>query len=170
MKKLFIVAIIFISALTVSCGLFEESESDKNREATQTAAVKNESNSLAQIPVPQNSYFQERRTVANWAKRWDKPNLPCYVYLFNYGTCIGYFVSDGKPASTRSYLVPEYKNEYRTQGCYTQEQTPDLDGTYGDNNEGIRFFTASGSAVEAGAGISYVYSDTPLNLNVTRLN
>lgn len=43
-------------------------------------------------------------------------------------------------------------------------QSPDIDGTYGDNNPGIRFFTASGIAVEwAGDGASYLYSDAPID-------
>jgi hypothetical protein len=85
------------------------------------------------------------------------------VYLISYGNIIGYYVSDGKPASTGSFLTPEYRS-------YTEEQLPDVDGTYGTNNPGIRFFTASGIAVEwAGSGTSYIYSDVPLKLNVPLL-
>jgi hypothetical protein len=50
---------------------------------------------------------------------------------------------------------------------------PDIDGTYGDNNPGIRFFTAEGTAVEwAGDGASYLYSDTPINFGypIPKLN
>ena len=48
--------------------------------------------------------------------------------------------------------------------------TQDLDGTYGSNNVGIRFFTASGVAVEwAGSGASYLFSNAKLPLNVPEL-
>lgn len=143
---------------------------ERNQEQTNNASASNIQRAIASVPVPVLSYFQERRTVDKWARRWDKPSVPCYIYLFNYGVCIGYFVSDGKPASTRSYLTPESYSQQRGDCTYTTEQNPDLDGTYGDNNLGIRFFTASGAAVEAGAGISYVYSDTPLKLSVPKLN
>ena len=56
------------------------------------------------------------------------------------------------------------------EGGVAEDQTMDLDGTYGANNPGIRFFTASGIAVEwAGAGATYLYSDAPLPLNVPKL-
>jgi hypothetical protein len=125
----------------------------------------------ANIPIPQVSYYQERRTIAKWAQRWDKPNIPCYVYLVSYGTIIGYYVTDGKPACTRNYILPEYKhNDHGSWGCCL-EPTADLDGTYGDNNPGIRFFTAEGTAVEwGGQGATYIYSDAPLPLNIPKLN
>jgi hypothetical protein len=122
------------------------------------------------INVPNLSYFQERRTIAKWASHWDKPSAACYVYLISYGTIIGYYVADGKPASTGSYLTPEYREEYVSNGGVRNVQLPDVDGTYGTNNPGIRFFTASGIAVEwAGSGASYIYSDIPLEINVPLL-
>ena len=125
----------------------------------------------ASTPIPQVSYYQERRTIAKWATRWDKPNIPCYVYLVSYGTVIGYYVADGKPASCTNYILPEHKhNDHGSWGCCL-EPTADLDGTYGQNNPGIRFFTAEGTAVEwGGAGATYIYSDAPLPLNVPKLN
>lgn len=124
----------------------------------------------AAVPVPQLSYFVERKTLAQWAERWDKPSIVTYLYLFCYGNCIGYYVCNGKPAATTNYLVPEYQNRYMGEGGVAEDQTMDLDGTYGANNPGIRFFTASGIAVEwAGSGATYLYSDAPLPLNVPKL-
>ena len=52
-----------------------------------------------------------------------------------------------------------------------QVETPDIDGTYGTLNYGIRFFTAEGTAVEwGGMGATYLYSDAPLPINVPKLN
>lgn len=111
------------------------------------------------IPVPTVSYFQEKRTITKWAERWDKPSVPSYVYLISFGKVLGYYVADGKPASTRSYIMPEDQIiGYGENRVVTS--APDIDGTYGDNNPGIRFFTAEGVAVEwAGDGASYLYSD-----------
>lgn len=112
------------------------------------------------VPIPIVSYFQERRTIAKWTSRWDKPSVVTYVYLVSFGKVLGYYVADGKPASTRSYLMPEEKG---SSNGYTLS-TPDIDGTWGDNNPGIRFFTAQGVAVEwAGDGASYLYSDALIN-------
>jgi len=122
------------------------------------------------VSVPYLSYFQERRTIAKWASHWDKPSAACYVYLISYGNIIGYYVSDGKPASTGSFLTPEYREENLGNGGVRNIQLPDIDGCYGANNPGIRFFTASGIAVEwGGSGASYIYSDAPLQINVPLL-
>jgi hypothetical protein len=141
------------------------------REANKQSAAAQEAAQLS-VPIPQISYFPERRTIGKWASHWDRPSAACYVYLVSYGTIIGYYVSDGKPASTGSLLTPEYREEaiYSGSGTIRNTQLPDIDGTYGINNPGIRFFTASGIAVEwAGSGASYIYSDVPLKINVPLL-
>lgn len=126
------------------------------------------------ISIPDVSYFQERRTIAKWVERWDAPSIPTYVYLISYGNIIGYYVADGKPAATTSYLTPEEKFERVDVGTDYGDvlvSAPDIDGTWGYNNPGIRFFTAEGTAVEwGGVGATYLYSDAPLPLSVPKLN
>jgi hypothetical protein len=146
---------------------FELSDAEKARRTANSQSAQAQLAAQFAVDVPDLSYFQERRTIAKWAKHWDRPSAACYVYLISYGNIIGYYVSDGKPASTGSFLTPEYRRE---SGYDTQQQLPDVDGTYGTNNPGIRFFTASGIAVEwAGSGSSYIYSDVPLKLNAPLL-
>ncbi|MDR0472317.1 MAG: hypothetical protein LBH43_01405 [Treponema sp.] len=169
MKKLLFV---FIFSVFFGYGLFAEGQSQQDavrKEANQQSAIMQQAAQSA-IPVPYLSYFQERRTVSKWATHWDKPSAACYVYLISYGTIIGYYVSDGKPASTGSFLTPEYREETIGNGGVRNIQLPDIDGCYGTNNQGIRFFTASGIAVEwAGSGASYIYSDVPLQISVPLL-
>ena len=148
----------------------ELSSSDKARRLDNEKSLQAQVAAQNTVVVPDLSYFQERRTVQKWAKHWDRPSAACYVYLISYGTIIGYYVADGKPASTGSLLTPEYREEYASSGGMRNIQLPDIDGTYGTNNPGIRFFTASGIAVEwAGSGASYIYSDIPLKINVPLL-
>ena len=178
MKKIIIIIMLFI--VITSCWAFGSSENTTSKQKAAVEAANaadiyaTSTRAYSVIPVPQVSFFVERKTLAEWVERWDKPSVVTYVYLFAYGNCIGYYVCNGKPAATTNYLVPEYQNGqlYSSQGGYTvyTEQTMDLDGTYGANNPGIRFFTASGIAVEwAGAGASYLYSDAILPLNVPKL-
>jgi hypothetical protein len=173
MKKIFGFALIAV--LILVSGAFVANASGNTDTAEEVRREANRQSALAQeaahirVPVPQVSFFQERNTASRWATHWDRPGAACYVYLISYGTIIGYYVSDGKPASTGSLLTPEYREEIY--GETTRNiQLPDIDGTYGTNNPGIRFFTASGIAVEwAGSGASYIYSDVPLKLNVPLL-
>lgn len=170
MKKLLFIFVLFAGVVATSCEL-EETTSVKTANAANNAME----SAVAATPIPEVTHFQERKTIAKWVETWDKPSLPCYVYLYSYGVCIGYYVSNGKPASTQSYLIPEESfQRVKSAEGYTSTvmtQAPDLDGTYGNNNPGIRFFTASGVAVEwAGAGATYLYSNAPIKtLNVPLL-
>jgi len=176
MKKISMFLLAVIAFTITSCGL--DLSGGYVPTAQQTAEVASKESakvSSTTIPVPNLSYFQERRTIAKWAERWDIPNVVTYVYLVSYGNIIGYYVADGKPASTRSYVTPE--NTF-VHGVDVGEsygdvlvEAPDIDGTYGENNSGIRFFTADGAAVEwGGNGATYLYSDVPLSINVPLLH
>lgn len=162
MKKFFVVLLALTAIVFSSC---EYSQEELNRQQTKKDQVTVQSAALAAAPVPEVTYFLERKTVAKWTDRWDKPSVVCYVYLISQGQFIGYYISDGKPVSTQSYLIPEDKIEYS--GSSVVRQAQDIDGTYGSNNPGIRFFTASGIAVEyGGTNFSYLYSDSKLQINV----
>ena len=161
------IGIIAIFSMGSSCGDYTPDPRQVAEEAQQESAK----TAMAAVPIPTVSYFQEKRTIAKWAQRWDKPSIATYVYLVSYGTIIGYYVADGKPASTRSYLMPEESVTESHSNWGLTTTNPDIDGTYGENNPGIRFFTAEGTAVEwAGSGASYIYSDSPLPIEVPRLN
>ncbi len=167
MKK---ILFVMLTTLVLFMALTSESCESSARDQATTAQAEAATRAIDSIPIPVVSYFQERRTIAKWAQAWDKPNIPTYVYLFAFDKCIGYYVADGKPASTRSYIMPEQKIETQYSGSPVVD-APDIDGTYGDNNPGIRFFTASGIPVEwGGSGASYLYSAVPLPLDVPKLN
>lgn len=171
MKKILIGVLLFSILLSFfSCEEVPMTPQEKVEASQQEILQK----ATTSIPVPSINYFQEKRTIAKWAERWDVPNIPAYCYIFMYGTPIGYFITDGKPASTRSYITPEERLERLSTGNGYYENVvtsaPDIDGTWGDNNPGIRFFTAEGKAVEVGGyTVSYIYSDAPLNFNVPKL-
>jgi len=119
-----------------------------------------------QYPAPILQYFIERKTLYDWAIRWNKPDVICYTYFFIGNTCIGYFISHGKPASCQNYLIPEDYKGYSSNGG----QSIDIDGTYGQNNPGYRFFLANGTAVEvSGSLVSCVYSDAPLSIEAKEI-
>ena len=82
-------------------------------------------------------------------------NVPCevekplgYIYLFLDGVgCVARDTVDGQVTPLTTYLTPD--SEYYATG-YTDniEWLPDIDGTYGENNEGIFYFTVDGSYKE----------------------
>lgn len=83
-----------------------------------------------------------------------------YIILFAGNTVVGRFVVDGKVSSLNSYLTPD--SEYYTitsEYYHTVSWLADVDGTYGENDNGIFFFTPDGKYIEWTG--EYLYSDIP---------
>ena len=94
------------------------------------------------------------------------PNIPlAYVVLFtNSGAVVGKFVVEGKISSLRSYLTPDSEYYELTSGNYHENKwLPDVDGSYGDNDGGIFFFTPTGNYFEWNG--TYLYSDIPMDID-----
>lgn len=91
----------------------------------------------------------------------EKP-LGYIVLLTDGGAVVGSFVVDGKVSSLNSFLTPDsecYEIVYG--GTYTRENEwlADVDGSYGENDAGIFFFTPDGRYLEWTG--TYLYSDIP---------
>lgn len=162
--------VVFATCNAASWGDLFTTSSESQAQKEQTQAQKENLNAaVTAYPTPQVRNFVERKTITEWTKRWDKASVVTYCYVFIGSIPIGYFVTNGKPASTQSYLIPETRVESghdlgENYGDMIVE-SPDLDGCYGANNPGYRFFLANGTAVEcSGAMVSMIYSDAPLNL------
>ena len=89
-----------------------------------------------------------------------------YIVLFTEGGgVVGRFVVDGKVSSLNSYLTPD--SEYYECGSpnysYENEWLADIDGSYGENDNGIFFFTPDGKYIEW-TGV-YLYSDIPFEVD-----
>lgn len=128
-------------------------------------------------PTPKDiDYSLERYNLirrAYWVngQREKAINLPCPVVKpFGYialilenGGIAGNFVVDGKVSSLNSFLTPD--SEYYTVSTGSSSKyvpwLPDVDGSYGENdNMGIFFFTPDGKYVEWTG--TYLYSDIPM--------
>ena len=82
-----------------------------------------------------------------------------YIVLFTESGVVGRFVVDGKVSSLNSYLTPdseEYSSSY-------SRWIADVDGSYGENDAGIFFFTPDGKYVEWTG--TYLYSDIPFEVD-----
>jgi prepilin-type N-terminal cleavage/methylation domain-containing protein len=122
------------------------------------------------VPIPQLVTSSERKNVAKRAELFDTEGKISYIYLVSYGKVMAFFTVEGKVSSLRSYMTPVDKlitgngNDCAvyTSYCYVVN-APDLDGTYGENVEGIFFFTTEGAYVEWKG--EYMMSDQPLKLS-----
>ena len=98
----------------------------------------------------------------------DKPDQVGYVYLMSFAQPIGYYVIEGKVSSSGGQLTPEQDIVRASSGQYLAVDGPFDDGTYGEREPGIFFFTAAGVMVHT--SLDYVYSTEPLSIDVPRLD
>lgn len=144
---------------------------------TDTEKTKEVAGTLSQNqPTPTDiEYSLERYNLikrAYWVNgQREKANtLPCavdkplgYIVLFTEsGSVVGSFVVDGKVTSLNSYLTPDseyYELAYGGSSYWANQWLADVDGSYGENDNGIFFFTTDGKYIEW-TGI-YLYSDIP---------
>jgi hypothetical protein len=119
-------------------------------------------------PTPTDiSYSLERYNLirrAYWVNgQREKANmLPCeiqkplgYIILFSGSTVVGNFVVDGKVSSLNSFLTPDTDMP----NAPAADWLADIDGSYGENDAGIFFFTPDGNYYEWDG--TYLYSDIP---------
>lgn len=171
MKKIFKTIIVVLVVLTMcvvmgGCLDFEESGSEADITKTKNISDMIQKNQ----PTPTDiSYSLERYNLirrAYWVngQREKAIALPCeiekpfgYIVLFCGNAVVGNFVVDGKVSSLNSFLTPD--SEYYSYDSMINKWLADVDGSYGENDSGIFFFTPDGKYIEWSG--TYLYSDIP---------
>lgn len=181
MKKLLAIILCIIAVVSLTACEYEETGSYSDKVNTMEVANKLQENQ----PTPTDiDYSLERYNLtrrAYWVNgQREKANmLPCevekplgYIVLFtDNGAVVGSFVVDGKVSSLNSFLTPdsEYYEKYTGSSSgnsnssyadrYSNKWLADVDGSYGENDNGIFFFTPDGKYIEWTG--TYLYSDIP---------
>lgn len=90
-----------------------------------------------------------------------------YIVLFTEsGSVINKFIVDGKVSSLNSFLTPDseyYDKNGGSSTIHVNKWLADVDGSYGENDNGIFFFTPDGKYVEWTG--TYLYSDIPFEID-----
>lgn len=167
-----IVALIFIMVVTLTgCTIEAEASSNDKRNQKQAEQVL-----LSNQQTPTDIDFSlERYNLikrAYWVngQREKAAAVPCavqkplgYIVLFTEsGAIVNTFIVDGKVSSLNSYLSPDSEyferdmtTSFHNDNCWLA----DVDGSYGQNDDGIFFFTPDGKYIEWTG--TYLYSDIP---------
>ena len=183
-KTLCLAVIVCLMFALCACDVSPMSGTQADQSATQRVAATLAENQ----PTPTDiDYSLERYNLikrAYWVNgQREKANaLPCqiakplgYIVLFTEsGSVVGSFIVDGKVSSLNSFLTPDSEfysgeatriNVKRASGnnaidyCYVNNWLADVDGSYGENDSGIFFFTTDGKYIEWTG--TYLYSDIP---------
>ena len=171
-KYIFCFLILAVIALCMSgCGA-----SEYNQDINSTLSIA--SSLVEKQPTPTDiEYSLERYNLikrAYWVNgmREKALALPCpisnvplgYVVLFTEnGGVVGRFEVDGKVSSLNSYLTPDSQWYEGTDARDKNLWLSDVDGSYGENDTGIFFFTPDGKYIEWNGG--YLYSDIPFEID-----
>lgn len=180
MKKIISFVLVFVMVFAMmGC----EAEAGGTREDTINTRVAVDSIQGNQPTPTDIEYSLERYNLIRrvyWVNgQREKANtLPCpitkplgYVILLTEsGSVVGKFAVDGKVSSLNSYLTPDSEYYEYSGGEYSARNNwiADADGSYGENDNGIFFFTPDGKYVEW-SGI-YLYSDIPFEVSAPVVN
>ena len=189
MKKVLsiIIAIILVFTLT-ACGTAAVTTEGSKADKANTLAIANKLQenqpTPSDIDYSLERYNLIRRTYWVNGQREKANALPCeiekplgYIVLVTEaGSILGSFVVDGKVSSLNSFLTPdseyfEKDTAYRSLSTSTSRNADDfsnkwladVDGSYGENDSGIFFFTPDGKYIEWTG--TYLYSDIPFEVD-----
>ena len=185
MKKKITVAAMICGAMALLAGCEAPAPDGTGEDVANTAKVA--ANLAERQPTPADIDFSlERYNLtrrAYWVngQREKAKMVPCavtkplgYVVLFTEsGSVVGSFIVDGKVSSLNSYLSPD-SEAYEVEGgsgssflwnngTTDNDWLADVDGSYGENDNGIFFFTPDGKYIEWTG--TYLYSDIPFEVD-----
>lgn len=183
MKKVLCIIIAFVLTLSICFLLVGCSEEISGTKQDTQNTIENANKMQMNQPTPTDiDYSLERYNLIRrtyWVNgNREKANaLPCevekplgYIVLFSGNVVVGNFVVDGKVSSLNSFLTPDsqwYEASVGS-GIIKNEWLADVDGSYGENDSGIFFFTPDGKYIEWSG--DYLYSDIPFIVDSPVLN
>lgn len=117
-------------------------------------------------PPPQINVSLERKNLIERLVRLNKEDGIGYVYLLSKnGNIMAFYTIRGKVSSLNSLLTTPTQLVSRSTGHGTEYfplPSPNFDGSYGIDPDGIFFFTTGNALVEWSG--DYLYSDQPLSM------
>jgi hypothetical protein len=147
--------VLLLSVLITGCGGGTASQEQEMTEANQKTLI------AVQPPV-RLSWSLEREQINKRTKLWNDPNKVSYIYLVSYGKVMAFYTIKGKVSSVNSQITNPEQKVTGSSGNITLP-SPAEDGSYGENGDGIFFFTTDGTYVEW-AG-EYMLADKPLKMS-----
>lgn len=168
MKKFITIALAVTMLLSLSACEVSSSRQDIYTTLANANSIQKNQPTPDDLEYSLERYNLIRRAYWVNGQREKAISLPCeierplgYIVLFTEGGgVVGRYIVDGKVTSLNSYLTPD--SEWYENGEYRNNWLADVDGSYGENDQGIFFFTPDGKYIEW-TGI-YLYSDIPFEV------
>jgi hypothetical protein len=154
-KRSIKVGLISLAICAAVFGTAGSCESDASKSYEQRLA--NEKVVDPKRPTLEKANLQKKQKID------ENPNQLGFVYLLSFGKPFGYYPVKGKISSSGSQLAPESEVLRPCGGgsCeFIVADGPQDDGTYGEGDPGIFFFTPDGNMVVT--SLDYFYSQQPV--------
>lgn len=158
MKKLFVLVLFLALATSMFAQWWDPTGKAKNSYNKELVVKR----LIAETPVPEIRFGWERKMIAWRAMTFDVENKMGFVYLICSGIGpMGYYTVIGKVASLNSFLTRQ-NTTAGSDGAVLDDY--DIDGTTGENVDGVFFRTTDGAYVEipTNGPMGYIYSDKPI--------
>ena len=172
MKKIVSILLLVAIILCMLAGCdsdYQEQTSDVEKQQSITKDLQQSQPTPTDIDYSLEQYNLIRRAYWVNGQREKALSLPCpvekplgYVVLMLEGVgVVGNYVIDGKVSSLNSFLTPDSEYYEYSAGETSKKNNwlADVDGSYGENDNGIFFFTTDGKYIEWTG--TYIYSDIP---------
>lgn len=179
MKKILSVTLIMVLLVSLlGCTVESGTQTDTQKQLSVSKNLEINQPTPTDIDYSLERYNLTRRAYWVNGQREKARTLPCQIadvplgyiiLLTESGAVINKFIVEGKVTSLNSFLTSDsvmYEQEYGSDG-YSKgggnKWLADVDGSYGENDNGIFFFTPDGKYIEW-TGI-YLYSDIPFEVS-----
>lgn len=172
MKKIVSILLLVVITICMLAGCdsdYQEQTSDVEKQQSITKDLQQSQPTPTDIDYSLERYNLIRRAYWVNGQREKALSLPCpvakplgYVVLMLEGVgVVGNYVIDGKVSSLNSFLTPDSEYYEYSAGETSKKNNwlADVDGSYGENDNGIFFFTTDGKYIEWTG--TYIYSDIP---------
>lgn len=163
-------AIILLVVCLAACSDMSGSAADRQKTIEAVNTLQSNQPTPTDLDYSLERYNLIRRAYWVNGQREKANTLPCevqkplgYVVLFAGNTTVGSFVVDGKVSSLNSYLTPDSEYYEKSGDGSMNRWLADIDGSYGENDNGIFFFTPDGKYIEWTS--EYIYSDIPFTID-----
>ena len=161
-----ILTVLFLALGLVACT--DDSGKSSAQETGQKLTEQAFEQQQGAVPYPADQLKDslERRNLRERLLRQNDPDRIGYVYFFPFGSDkpFGYWTIKGKVSSTQSQMTTDTLL-VDVDGDSTRERIPVTapgdDGSYGENEKGVFFFTTEGAQVQV-CEDCYFYSDQPV--------
>lgn len=135
----------------------------------------NQQTLIQKQPIPDMENSLERENLIKRYKTLNDRDRVFHVYLMSHGKVVSYFTAQGKVSSVNSKLTQPQQlvkcdrgSDGEWEELFSKDDqcvvdSPQTDGSYGSNGDGVFFFATDGSYIEWNG--EYVVSERPLSIN-----